>query len=233
MSDALNRARKTCPQCGRENRIAAKVCTNCGYEFVSASLAVPTQAPGVPLKRCPNCGKENRLSAKVCSQCGHQFQGIQQIAQEAEPAVQSVPPMQNRSAASASEGQKWCPRCGTVCRLEAKVCPHCGHHFRTDFSTRTATDPILTEAPVAQMPPEFADAAHPIRRADAFARAARSACDGSARCTRNTDCARYVGCACRGHAVAHSVAGYDKRRTRTRSFGFGFGQPATRITGSR
>ncbi len=133
MSDALDLARKQCPQCGHANRIAAKICTNCGYAFPATSLAKPE---GVPLKRCPECGHENRLSAKVCSQCGHKFRSME------------------------SKGEKWCPRCGTVCRLEAKVCSHCGHKFRTSFTNNAAASKTasnagksqITESPIVQTP---------------------------------------------------------------------------------
>jgi|GEM_PF-1025760 len=131
MSDALNAAHKQCPHCGHENRLAAKICTNCGYAFPAAALAQPF---GVPLKKCPTCGHENRLSAKVCSQCGHVFHAM------------------------LSKGQKWCPECGTVNRLEAKVCTQCGHKFRTDFVNANtnkaplATHDVLTEPPIMQAP---------------------------------------------------------------------------------
>lgn len=127
MTDAPFTDRKMCPQCGHSNRITAKVCTNCGYNFANMMWAQsdpPSGVEGVPLKRCPECGHENRVSAKVCSQCGHRFR-------------------------VGSSRQKWCPRCGTVNRLEAKVCIHCGHRFRTDFAA-TGQRGADTPSPLAE-----------------------------------------------------------------------------------
>lgn len=65
-----------------------------------------------------------------------------------------------------SAGQKWCPKCGTVNKLEAKVCIQCGRRFRTRFDTPSAP-PLPPEPPITQsaptgieLPPSF-DRAHP------------------------------------------------------------------------
>jgi hypothetical protein len=67
--------------------------------------------------------------AKICTQCGYKFRGI------------------------GSMGQKWCPKCGTVNKIEAKVCTSCGHRFRTVF-TQGAAPAAPAEPPISQPLPD-------------------------------------------------------------------------------
>jgi hypothetical protein len=64
-SDSVFTPRKRCPKCAHENRLGAKVCTQCGYVFESMKSRGQ--------KWCPRCGTANKLEAKVCIQCGHRF----------------------------------------------------------------------------------------------------------------------------------------------------------------
>lgn len=60
--------RKRCPECGHENRLGAKVCTQCGHIFLSMKSRGQ--------KWCPRCGTVNKLEAKVCVNCGHRFRTV-------------------------------------------------------------------------------------------------------------------------------------------------------------
>ncbi len=53
--------KRKCPDCGSENRLDAKFCTQCGSAFA--------QQDAKPIL-CSNCGEENPASAKFCSDCG-------------------------------------------------------------------------------------------------------------------------------------------------------------------
>lgn len=84
--DDLLREHKRCPRCGQNNRLAAKVCVNCGFRFpadsiradetiAAASPVVAAKASGKPIraKTCPDCGTINDLDAKFCPMCAHRF----------------------------------------------------------------------------------------------------------------------------------------------------------------
>ena|SRR5579859_6843402 len=79
--DDLLHERKHCPKCGHENRLAAKVCSNCGYAFpvtaqtkTAPSDLSPVSPSKTRAKLCPECGTVCHLEAKVCPKCGHRFQ---------------------------------------------------------------------------------------------------------------------------------------------------------------
>jgi hypothetical protein len=71
--------RKRCPKCNHENRLGAKVCTQCGHVFQSMKSRGQ--------KWCPRCGTANKLEAKVCIQCGHRFR-----TRFSTPSVPPLPP---------------------------------------------------------------------------------------------------------------------------------------------
>lgn len=97
-------SRKLCPKCDHANRPTAKVCSRCGYGFVSV------REDGALRKFCTHCGAENRIRARVCVQCGQLFRGVRPIIKV--------------------RGQKWCPQCGKPRRQQAKVCSNCGYRFK-------------------------------------------------------------------------------------------------------
>jgi len=103
--DDLLREQKRCPQCGHVNRLAAKVCANCGYRFppesiraeetvaVPISPAVAARQSGKPIraKTCPDCGTVNELDAKFCPMCGHRFSTDFSKAPATTPAKPAAP----------------------------------------------------------------------------------------------------------------------------------------------
>jgi hypothetical protein len=101
--------------------------------------------------------------AKICNNCG---QVLPPINLDKPPAVEEANTTSVAAIAdtpNAVKRAKRCPNCATICKLDAKVCPNCGHRFQTDFSQASPPPPpdaslvtppprvILGEAPIVQM----------------------------------------------------------------------------------
>lgn len=61
---------KTCPQCNKEVKDAARFCGGCGYKF-SAIQEIPKEGVG---STCPQCGNPLRPNAKFCGKCGSKLE---------------------------------------------------------------------------------------------------------------------------------------------------------------
>jgi len=88
MTDQPITPRKRCPKCNHENRLGAKVCTQCGYVFQSMNSRGQ--------KWCPSCGTANKLEAKVCTQCGHRFRT--RFTTPSVPALPPEPPVEQQAS---------------------------------------------------------------------------------------------------------------------------------------
>jgi hypothetical protein len=64
-----------CPQCGFENQVEAKFCTECGRKLE---------------KVCPVCGQKNLPGGKFCQECGESLIGTAAPAPRPEP-TQYIP----------------------------------------------------------------------------------------------------------------------------------------------
>jgi RNA polymerase subunit RPABC4/transcription elongation factor Spt4 len=83
----IMKKQKFCTQCGKSNRVTAKICIECGQPFKSApAIATDEQA-------CPECGIVARADTKFCRQCGHRFEAVAVIPPEpplVQPAASGV-----------------------------------------------------------------------------------------------------------------------------------------------
>ena len=88
--------------------------------------ATPTPRPiATHSWRCDNCG--NMRSQTPCEHCGYK-ENAPQVA--VAPPVTTDPNKANAPvSAEIKDGEKVCPKCGTVQRADRKVCWSCGQHF--------------------------------------------------------------------------------------------------------
>jgi len=56
-SKVLNKEKIKCPECGTGNELVAKLCEECGHDFVGA-------------RRCPRCGATLLENGDICEACG-------------------------------------------------------------------------------------------------------------------------------------------------------------------
>ena len=112
---------------------------------------------------CTNCGHANRLTAKICVNCGQAFPPISLDSPTESVSLAAKPNRTTSDSSTSVKRAKRCPVCATICKLDANVCPNCGHYFQTDFSgagsgkpspaaVPDASRPVLTEGPIVQMP---------------------------------------------------------------------------------
>jgi hypothetical protein len=84
----------------------------------AAAAAAAIAAPTGPLKVCPMCAETVKAAALKCRFCGHDF------PRQDEPMPANAPLVVALEASRLEK--KPCADCGTLRRVDASACPHCG-----------------------------------------------------------------------------------------------------------
>lgn len=79
-----------CPNCGAENLMHHRFCSNCGTRLAAGSRTA--------LKKCPQCGMDSPPEFKFCTECGA-------VLNLHCPNCGAVVPSDSR----------YCPRCAYLC----------------------------------------------------------------------------------------------------------------------
>ncbi len=107
---------QVCPHCGHFNRLGARYCAKCAYDFKPQSAANQAAQAAAPQQEAAQSTAPNTAPANASAP-------ITQVAADASAAV-----VESRSG---STDREYCPSCGKEVTPGVRFCRHCGQDLST------------------------------------------------------------------------------------------------------
>ena len=109
----MDKQRRFCDNCGKENPVGVKFCIYCGYPLAETVQNEVVSNNEADVKYCDNCGKENTEAVKFCIYCGH-------------PMTET---MQNGVVSNNEAYDRYCDNCGSPVSENDDFCTNCGYQL--------------------------------------------------------------------------------------------------------